>query len=247
MFSLYNPFTSYSTPTSPLFSLPLSRSPTSDLLAVAISPATGARRPRHRSSSPPPSPELVVVTPGVTVAPATITRTVAPAPSPAVRSFRSGFIGSTYGALNQEKGEQCGPVMPAHLHCWFTIWNRGGGRRHDSERVGLTGHDFGNRLCDVCRSVSLWCRFGWTRLKGLNVASALDAFSISVIKASFRPDRAEEALSGAGEELLWLLRRISGGFDIVKARAAREPREDDARSVGVPSVRRFWRASASSA
>ncbi|MQL90858.1 hypothetical protein Taro_023459 [Colocasia esculenta] len=31
------------------------------------------------------------------------------------------------------------------------------------------------------------------------------------------------------------------------ARAAWEPREDDARSVGVPSARRFWHASASSA
>ncbi|MQL85052.1 hypothetical protein Taro_017565 [Colocasia esculenta] len=60
-------------------------------------------------------------------------------------------------------------------------------------------------------------------------------------------DRAEEALSGTGEELLWLLRRISGSFDIVKAHAAREPREDDAQSMGVPSARRFCRASASSA
>ncbi|MQM06005.1 hypothetical protein Taro_038825 [Colocasia esculenta] len=90
-------------------------------------------------------------------------------------------------------------------------------------------------------------RFGWTRLKGLNAASALDAISISVIKASFRPERVEEALSGAGEELLWLLRWISGDYCFRKARAAREPREDDAQSVGMPSERRFWRASVSSA
>ncbi|MQL97341.1 hypothetical protein Taro_030035 [Colocasia esculenta] len=135
--------------------------------------------------------------------------------------------------------------MPAHLHCWFIVWNCGGGRRRDSECVGLAGRDFGNHLCDVCRSVSIWRRFGWTCLKGLNVASALYAISISVIKASFRPDRAEEALFSAGEELLWLLWRISGDSCFRMARAAQEPREDDARSVGVPSERRFWRASAS--
>ncbi|MQM03704.1 hypothetical protein Taro_036493 [Colocasia esculenta] len=33
---------------------------------------------------------------------------------------------------------------------------------------------------------------------------------------------------------------IFGGFRLRMARAAREPREDDARSVGVPSARRLW-------
>ncbi|MQM00988.1 hypothetical protein Taro_033736 [Colocasia esculenta] len=108
------------------------------------------------------------------------------------------------------------------------------------ERVVYAGRDSVNRLYDTWRAGSIWHRFGWTCLKGLNVASTLDAISISVTKDSFRPDRAEEALSGAGEELLWLLWWISGGFDIMKARAAREPCEDDARSVGVPSARRLW-------
>ncbi|MQL70587.1 hypothetical protein Taro_002906 [Colocasia esculenta] len=40
---------------------------------------------------------------------------------------------------------------------------------------------------------------------------------------------------------------ISGGFQLRMARAAWEPREDDAQSVGVPSARWFWHASASSA
>ncbi|MQL95897.1 hypothetical protein Taro_028564 [Colocasia esculenta] len=38
-----------------------------------------------------------------------------------------------------------------------------------------------------------------------------------------------------------------GGFRLPADRAAWEPREDDARSVDVPSARRFWRASVSSA
>ncbi|MQL90690.1 hypothetical protein Taro_023304 [Colocasia esculenta] len=33
-----------------------------------------------------------------------------------------------------------------------------------------------------------------------------------MLKASFRPDSAEDALSGAGEELLWLLRQFSVDF-----------------------------------
>ncbi|MQM14746.1 hypothetical protein Taro_047680 [Colocasia esculenta] len=33
--------------------------------------------------------------------------------------------------------EQCGPVIPAHLHCWFTVWNRGGGRRRDLNAAAL--------------------------------------------------------------------------------------------------------------
>ncbi|MQL80252.1 hypothetical protein Taro_012694 [Colocasia esculenta] len=87
----------------------------------------------------------------------------------------------------------------------------------------------------------------------MNASTLLDAIpgTASMTRGTgFRlaSDRgAEEALSGTGEELMWLLWRISGGFDIVKARAVREPREDDARSVGVLSARRFWCASASSA
>ncbi|MQM11906.1 hypothetical protein Taro_044822 [Colocasia esculenta] len=114
------------------------------------------------------------------------------------------------------------------------------------ERVVHAGRDLDNRLCDTWRAGSVRRRFGWTHLRKLNAASSLYAILISVIKVSFRPDRVEEALSAAGEELLWLLWQISGGFDIVKARAAREPCEDDARSVGVPLARRFWCASVSS-
>ncbi|MQL94356.1 hypothetical protein Taro_027010 [Colocasia esculenta] len=76
-----------------------------------------------------------------------------------------------------------------------------------------------------------------------------DAFN--EVKRSVCPihnlQKAEEALSGAREELLWLLRWISGDSYFRMACAAQELREDDARSVGVPSARRFWHASASSA
>ncbi|MQM00049.1 hypothetical protein Taro_032779, partial [Colocasia esculenta] len=93
---------------------------------------------------------------------------------------------------------------------------------------------------DDARSVGVpSARRFWRLPAGLNVAFALDAILISVIKASFQLDRAEEVLFGAGEKLLWLLRQISGGFDIVNARVVQEPREDDARSVGMPSVRRL--------
>ncbi|MQM01530.1 hypothetical protein Taro_034288, partial [Colocasia esculenta] len=51
---------------------------------------------------------------------------------------------------------------------------------------------------------------------------------------------AEAALSGEGGELLRASPVISGGFRLRMARAAREPRKDDARSMGVPSTRRLW-------
>ncbi|MQM03532.1 hypothetical protein Taro_036312 [Colocasia esculenta] len=38
---------------------------------------------------------------------------------------------------------------------------------------------------------------------------------------------------------------ISDGFRLRMARTVREPREDGVRSVGVPSMRRFWNSSAS--
>ncbi|MQM13163.1 hypothetical protein Taro_046085 [Colocasia esculenta] len=84
-------------------------------------------------------------------------------------------------------------------------------------------------------------------LRKLNAVPVPDAICKSVIKASFRPDRAEEALSDAEEVVVAPSMEVSDGFWFRMARAAWEPREDDARSVGVPSARRFWRASASSA
>ncbi|MQL95847.1 hypothetical protein Taro_028518, partial [Colocasia esculenta] len=109
-------------------------------------------------------------------------------------------------------GEQCGPDMPAHLHCWLTVWNRGGGRRRDLNASALP--DAIQRTVSVTHGVGfVWRRVERTHLKGLNVASALDTILIRVLSASFRPDRAEEALSSAGEELLWLLWRFPMDFD----------------------------------
>ncbi|MQL86829.1 hypothetical protein Taro_019371 [Colocasia esculenta] len=68
------------------------------------------------------------------------------------------------------------------------------------ERVGLARCDSSNRLYDACRSDFMWHRFGWTCLKSLNVVFALDVISISVLSASFHPDRAEDTLSGDGED-----------------------------------------------
>ncbi|MQM00505.1 hypothetical protein Taro_033238 [Colocasia esculenta] len=40
-------------------------------------------------------------------------------------------------ALPIAMGEQCGPDMPAHLHCWFTVWNCSRGRRRDLNASAL--------------------------------------------------------------------------------------------------------------
>ncbi|MQM16972.1 hypothetical protein Taro_049936 [Colocasia esculenta] len=50
------------------------------------------------------------------------------------------------------------------------------------------------------------------RLKSLNAASALDAISLRVLRASFRPDRAEEDLSGTGEDAVASPAKISSDF-----------------------------------
>ncbi|MQM16852.1 hypothetical protein Taro_049813 [Colocasia esculenta] len=63
---------------------------------------------------------------------------------------------------------------------------------------------------------------------------------VELSKLVLPQDRAASALSGEGGELLRASPMISGGFRLRMARAAWEPREDDARSVGVPSARRLW-------
>ncbi|MQM18826.1 hypothetical protein Taro_051823 [Colocasia esculenta] len=98
-------------------------------------------------------------------------------------------------------GEQCGPVMPAHLHCWFTVWNHGGGRRRD-----------------------------------LNAAALLDAIPGT---ASVTRGTGFHLASDRGDAFKGFKHGVCPERDFV--RAAREPREDDAQSVGVPSARRFWR------
>ncbi|MQM20280.1 hypothetical protein Taro_053298 [Colocasia esculenta] len=77
-------------------------------------------------------------------------------------------------------------------------------------------------------------------LRKLNAASVPDAICKSVLKVSFRPDRAEDALSGARGDAVELLRWISSDSCFQMARAARKPREDGVRSMGVPSARRLW-------
>ncbi|MQL73998.1 hypothetical protein Taro_006354 [Colocasia esculenta] len=109
------------------------------------------------------------------------------------------------------KREQCGPDMPAHLHYWFTVWNHGGGRRCDLNASYMP--DTIQGTASVTRDAGFYlASTEWTRLRKLNAVSILDVICKSVLKASFWPDRAEEALSGAGEELLWLLRRFPVDF-----------------------------------
>ncbi|MQM17761.1 hypothetical protein Taro_050737 [Colocasia esculenta] len=85
----------------------------------------------------------------------------------------------------------------------------------------------------------------------MNATALLDAIpvtaSVTLLKALFRPDRAEDALSGVGEGAVVPSMEVFRRFQLSVVCAAREPREDDARSVGVPSTRRFWRVSTSSA
>ncbi|MQM20560.1 hypothetical protein Taro_053583 [Colocasia esculenta] len=95
--------------------------------------------------------------------------------------------------------EQCELDMPAHLHCWFTVWNRGRGRRCDLNTSYMPDAIHGTASVTHGTSFRLASDRG-ARLKGLNAASALDAISIRVLKASFRPDKAEDALSGTEED-----------------------------------------------
>ncbi|MQL90895.1 hypothetical protein Taro_023497 [Colocasia esculenta] len=78
------------------------------------------------------------------------------------------------------------------------------------ECVVHAGRDSRNRLCDKWRAGSVWRQTGWTRLKSLNAASALDAISIRVLNVSFQPDIAEDALSSAGEVAVAPSMRFSG-------------------------------------
>ncbi|MQL71924.1 hypothetical protein Taro_004256 [Colocasia esculenta] len=83
--------------------------------------------------------------------------------------------------------------MPAHLHCWFTIWNRGGGRRRDLNAAAL--------LDAIPRTAFV------TRGSGFRLASNRgDAFK-----------RVEEALSGAGEVVMASPARIFGNFDFQRS------------------------------
>ncbi|MQM08375.1 hypothetical protein Taro_041229 [Colocasia esculenta] len=109
------------------------------------------------------------------------------------------------------------------------------------EHVVYAGRDSVNCLCDTWRASFLWHLTEGTHLKGLNAASVLDAILNEMLKASFWPDRAEEALSSAGEVVVAPSMEVFGGFWFRMARAAREPCEDDG-----SSARRFWHASASS-
>ncbi|MQL71237.1 hypothetical protein Taro_003567 [Colocasia esculenta] len=49
-----------------------------------------------------------------------------------------------------------------------------------------------------------------------------------------------KALTCDGEDVVASSVRIFRRFWLLEARAAREPREDGVRSVGVPSTSRFW-------
>ncbi|MQL68839.1 hypothetical protein Taro_001128 [Colocasia esculenta] len=95
------------------------------------------------------------------------------------------------------------------VHCFET-------RRSQAMRfecVGLARRDSTNRLCDACHLDPMWHQLGWICLKKLNAASTLDAISIRVLSVSFRPDRAEAALSGEGDEMMRLLWRFLVDFD----------------------------------
>ncbi|MQL94474.1 hypothetical protein Taro_027125, partial [Colocasia esculenta] len=137
------------------------------------------------------------------------------------------------------QGEQCGPVMPAHLHCWFTVWNRGGGRRRDLNASYMPDAIPGTASV--------------TRGMGFCLASDRgDAFK--EVKCGVCPghnlQKCDKSFVSARQSRGCSVRRRGGavvaspaifdGFRLRMARAAREPREDDARSVGMPSTRRLW-------
>ncbi|MQM19714.1 hypothetical protein Taro_052725 [Colocasia esculenta] len=137
-------------------------------------------------------------------------------------------------------GEQCGPVIPGHLHCWFTVYNRGGGRRRDMNAAAL--------LDAIPGTASVTCGSGF-RL----ASDRGDAFK--GFKRGFCPGRdfnqsfksfvsARQSRGGS----VWRRGGCCGfsgevfrRFWLPAVHAAWEPREDDVRSVGVPSARRFWR------
>ncbi|MQM04221.1 hypothetical protein Taro_037012 [Colocasia esculenta] len=91
--------------------------------------------------------------------------------------------------------------------------------------------------------VSVWHQTKGTHLRKLNAASVPDAIYKSVIKVSFRPDRAEEALSNVGEELMWLLRQLSTSGGSCGAGTMRGRCSERGRAVGEEAL---GRSSASS-